>query len=128
MSSRFLQKVVWALVAEVLSFYSTLARNGIVCYLVMTRRVKIVTWSLGSDSWRHFTIMSIASRQSKGCDLTLALEPLGASKGDAPFLLISICAALWIMRHLYSGSLQALPCAARAISSARSACTGAAFL
>lgn len=38
---------------------------------------RAITWSLGSDSWRHLTIMSMASRQPKAWGSAQPLAPLG---------------------------------------------------
>ena len=38
-------------------------------------RQKSHTWSLGSDSWRHFTTTSMASRQPKGWAASVPLDP-----------------------------------------------------
>ena len=41
-------------------------------------------WSLGSDSWRHLTTRSIASRQPNGCGALLPLEPRPSTVTSRP--------------------------------------------
>ena len=52
------------------------------------------TWSLGSASWRHLTMMSMASLQPNRWGSLLVLAPLGAGTSSPAFLFATCMHAL----------------------------------